>query len=198
MLSPEMLVTWQFMWVQVEEKALNSPAFGWVTTTFSSAMITPPPTGTSAVDVSASAPPAGGELDAVVGSELAADVDAAGVSASLPPPHAAMTPTAPTATAAPRPDRRLVLAGASGAPGCSVCMTSVFRLMERTTRSARQQFRNDLVRFRGPAAGSHRARWRPVSSRPARPDRGTPAHRGPSARRSHRRWPPARDRKSVV
>ena len=48
MRPPEMPVTWQLWCVQVDEKALNSPAVGCVTTTFSPARITPPPTGTSA------------------------------------------------------------------------------------------------------------------------------------------------------
>ena len=36
--------TWQPWWVQVEVNALNSPSLGWVTTTFWSPKIVPPPT----------------------------------------------------------------------------------------------------------------------------------------------------------
>ena len=48
--------TGQPMCVQMELKALNSPAFGWVTTVLVAAMIVPPPTGMSALAMPASPP----------------------------------------------------------------------------------------------------------------------------------------------
>lgn len=53
----ETVATMQPWWVQTAEKALKPPFSGWVTTTFSSLKILPPPTGMSPVLVSAS--PAG-------------------------------------------------------------------------------------------------------------------------------------------
>src|SRR3954451_15008023 len=44
MVPSETLATRQPWWVQTAEKALNSPSVGWVTTTFSSVKIDPPPT----------------------------------------------------------------------------------------------------------------------------------------------------------
>src|ERR1700722_20464918 len=44
------------MWVHTALNALNSPAVGWVTTTFWTVKILPPPAGISAVAASASAP----------------------------------------------------------------------------------------------------------------------------------------------
>ena len=62
------LLTVQPWWVQIAEKALKSPASGWVTTTFWSLKILPPPTGMS--EVLASSSPAGAELPASAGSAL--------------------------------------------------------------------------------------------------------------------------------
>ena len=58
MVPSETLATRQPWWVQTAVNALNSPSVGWVTTTSSSAKIVPPPTSMSAVEVSASPPPA--------------------------------------------------------------------------------------------------------------------------------------------
>ena len=44
-------------WVHTAENALNWPAVGWVTTTFWSAKIVPPPSGMSAVVASGPEPP---------------------------------------------------------------------------------------------------------------------------------------------
>ena len=51
MVPSETLATRQPWWVQTAENALNSPAVGWVTTTFWSAKIVPPPTSMSEVGV---------------------------------------------------------------------------------------------------------------------------------------------------
>src|SRR5665647_2946742 len=94
------LATVQPLWVQIALKALNSPALGWVTTTFAASKTLPPPTGMSATLISS-----------FVG--LAA---AFGAAESLPPPHAVrvaapMTPT-PAAPAVVMTVRRSMSPGA--------------------------------------------------------------------------------------
>jgi hypothetical protein len=81
MLWPTILLTWQPWWVQVLEKPLNSPAVGWVTTTFWSEKILPPPTGMSEVVVSPLAEPEVAPL------ELPDPL--VSVAVELLPPHAA-------------------------------------------------------------------------------------------------------------
>src|SRR5262245_56081478 len=68
--------TVQPSWVQIAEKALNSPFFGCVTTTFTSLKIVPPPTGTSAVPVSSR--PAGVGVALGVVTDTDTDLEVAG------------------------------------------------------------------------------------------------------------------------
>ena len=95
--------------VQIEEKALNSPAVGCVTTTCGEAMTTPPPTGTSATAAS-DFPPAG---DGSADDELdGAGVDASGLAAAesppeLPPHAARNAEPAPAPRASPITRRRV-------------------------------------------------------------------------------------------
>ena len=132
------LVTAQPWWVQVALNALNWPADGCVTTNSAEALMTPPPTGTSAVftgvplgaaaldepdEVSEPADVDG--LDDVGAAEdvevVALDAAAPMVGGVLEPPHAART-AAPAAPAPPTPAarstvRRFTAALASDVPG---------------------------------------------------------------------------------
>src|SRR4051794_13719466 len=86
------LVSGHPWWVQVAVKPSKVPLAGWVTTTFWSARITPPPTGTSAVATSASALGTAEPVDPPSPGEAAADGEVApavGVLDEPPPPHAA-------------------------------------------------------------------------------------------------------------
>jgi hypothetical protein len=132
------LVRVQPWWVHVALNALNWPADGCVTTNSAEALMTPPPTGTSAVftgvplgaaaldepdEVSESADVDG--LDDVGAAEdvevVALDAAAPVVGGVLEPPHAART-AAPAAPAPPTPAarstvRRFTAALASDVPG---------------------------------------------------------------------------------
>lgn len=84
--------TMQPWWVQTAEKALNSPAWGWVTTTFLSVITVPPPTGTSAAFTSTSPSPdgeaeAGAELGAETGSEAGGGAEVAAAGGALSSPY---------------------------------------------------------------------------------------------------------------
>lgn len=89
--------TRHWAWVQTAEKALNSPSSGWVTTTFRSLKIVPPPTGMSLVAASSSPP---GEASGEVPGDAVSD--AVGVPlASPPPPSSPDDPQPVTRAAAP-------------------------------------------------------------------------------------------------
>ena len=88
-------------WVQVARKPSNVPLVGWVTTTFWSRRITPPPTGTSAVATRAVSAGAAGRVPpppAVVDGRRR---PAAVASAEPPPPQAASSGRLRPPTAAP-------------------------------------------------------------------------------------------------
>src|SRR5215212_7092430 len=95
-------------WVQVAEKPSNLPFAGWVTTTFCSLRITPPPTGTSLV---ATSPSADGAwlLPFPVLPEVAEDSWA--VVPGDPPPQPAKMGRLSPPTAAPARAQRRVSAG---------------------------------------------------------------------------------------
>src|ERR1700744_632376 len=92
--------TVQPMWVQIALKPLNSPAVGWVTTTFSAVKIFPPPTGISLVGPSAVLPP---EPEPEPEPEPP-DPDVP----PLPPPQAATTTATPATPMPARAPRRVV------------------------------------------------------------------------------------------
>src|SRR5450631_2828981 len=82
--------TVQPLWVQIALKALNSPALGWVTTTFVASKTLPPPTGMSATLITTLAEPA---------EPAAAPAEPPAVLPLLPPQAAtAAAPTTPTPT----------------------------------------------------------------------------------------------------
>src|SRR6478735_7479006 len=87
-------------WVHFDENALNSPAFGCVTTTSWSAKTTPPPSGMSAVAVSGAPAPSPPPPAGSAGSEPPESF--------APPPHAVSataSPAAPAVTTVRRPRR---------------------------------------------------------------------------------------------
>jgi hypothetical protein len=96
------------MWVQTALNALNSPAVGWVTTTFSAENTFPPPTGISLVLASAAFLlfPACPDPDVLPDDEL------------LPPPHAARVAARPAKPAPASAARRVV-----SRPGKESCVT---------------------------------------------------------------------------
>src|SRR5580693_1417314 len=96
-------------WVQTALNALNSPAVGWVTTTFSAENTFPPPTGISLVLASAALPlfPACPDPEVVPDGELL-----------LPPPHAARVAARPAKPAPASAARRVV-----SPPGKESCVT---------------------------------------------------------------------------
>jgi hypothetical protein len=111
-----MLFTAHPWWVQVAEKALNSPAVGCVTTTFRSPKTFPPPSGMSAVLASAApaapSPPADGSPLAPEPSWEPPEAPEEPVGADEPdasssdPPHAVSATASPAAPAAATTVRR--------------------------------------------------------------------------------------------
>ncbi|GGW05036.1 hypothetical protein GCM10010230_43780 [Streptomyces narbonensis] len=126
------LFTRQPWWVQTAEKALNSPAAGCVTTTFSPVKTVPPPSGISEVLASGAAPVAVAEVaDASGVAEVAGALGAAEVSGvagavdSVPPsPPPSEPQPVVRAAAADRTVRRFVarevMALSLAAPGAQV------------------------------------------------------------------------------
>src|ERR1700722_10782320 len=96
-------------WVQTALNALNSPAVGWVTTTFSAENTFPPPTGISLVLASAALP----LLAACPDPEAGLDDGLL-----LPPPHAARVVAKPAKPAPASAARRVVCP-----PGEESCVT---------------------------------------------------------------------------
>src|SRR5690606_22555767 len=118
MTPSETLCTAHPRWVQVAENALNSPADGWVTTTLRSAKTLPPPSGISAVVVSA--PPAPPPLPPSPAPPSAApraeEPESAAGEVSSEPPHAVSAAARPAAVTVATTARR---PGPVGASSCS-------------------------------------------------------------------------------
>src|SRR5580704_8734904 len=109
MVPPATLSTRHCRWVQIALNALNSPAVGWVTTTFSAENTFPPPTGISLVLASGALPP----VPAWPDPEAVPDDDEL-----LLPPHAARVAARPAKPAPASAARRVV-----SPPGNESCVT---------------------------------------------------------------------------